>query len=181
MIRVSYLLLGSGLIFYCWRLASHELAVSFQMCISIEMQTSHSGNRPQDTEWTAFLSAVSRIINDLNIGQAWPMVRVYHRFALRPVGDLGNDIYVPRVNSRNRRGSLYNLVVAVTVQAPSNLRPRSLQLASGTRSWNGTSLGSRLFNTWRLSDPLDLTRVTSGSRTPPNTPTNLNSSIEHYF
>ena len=95
MIRVSYLLLGSGFIFYCWRLASHELAVSFQMCISIEMQPSHRGNSPQDLEWTAFLSAVSRIINDLNIGQAWPMVRVYHRFALRPVGDLGNDIYVP--------------------------------------------------------------------------------------
>ena len=75
MIRVTYLILGSGLIFYCWRLVSQEMAMSFQICISIEMQASHNATRPQITEWTDLLTAVNRIFNDLNIGQAWPMIR----------------------------------------------------------------------------------------------------------
>ena len=174
MIRVTYLILGSGLIFYCWRLVSQEMAMSFQICISFETQPSHNTTRPQITDWTELLTAINRIFNDLNLGRAWPMIRVYHRVAHRLVGGLSNDIYVPRINTGDNRGRMYSIAVAVTVQSLSNIRPRSLQLNSGTRALTGTRLGSQEFSTWNLSDPLD-------HSTPPNTPTDLSLVAEHPF
>ena len=98
MIRVTCLRLGSGVVFYCWKITSLELRVSFQMHLSLEFLASTMENIPQDHDiWSKLLSLATRLLSTPHFTPSGPMVRGHHsRLALRMDRRLGNAPYPPR-------------------------------------------------------------------------------------
>ena len=178
MIRVTCLLLGSGVVSYCWKITSLELRVSFQMRLSLELQPSAMENTPQDHEWSSLLTLATKLLTNLHIMPTWPMARGYHnRLALRMDRCLENATYPPRTYSPTQRDCLFTVSINIAAGHAPGADYHHWQAFRRTNSEGVINLGTRFFVTSRLSDPLNHFQEASVPPTPPNSPTSSHSSL----